>query len=560
MRFIGLSVLVAASLAAAAGGSALIDAAKRDDVAGVAALIQQGVDVDAREADGSTALAWAAMRSNAPVSASLLEAGADPNAANQLGIGPLSLAIRNGSLELVRLLLAKGADPNLARENGETPLMVAARLGQLELMRMLLRHGADVNARDRKFGQTALMWSSDHPAVVRLLLEHGADPHRATRSWDVKYTIYAPTTFTLGKTGIPWNTDGDYMSKKGGQTALFFAVQSRRVESAQALLDAGADISALSADGSSPLLAALYKWAPPDAKFVPGKGAPAAAGSSQHFAPDLAMARLLLDRGAGVEAADTAGYTPLHGAALAVVWATRAGDKGGSGAYRRAPALLSLNYRNSEPASFTSEEALEVVQRLLQAGADPNRQTLYPTPGPAGDVRINPTPPGSSALHIAANSGNVALVELLTKWGADPNLLRKDGHTPFSVSIVAGDLAVVRQMVVSGADLSLRYDPDDKIPDPYKAITLSRQNQTILHIAAATLEPGIVEYLASAGAPLNLANDQGETPLDLADHQERFKESLARQNTEGDPEKLKAVKRPTETTDRIRKLLIEYAK
>ncbi len=208
-----------------------------------------------------------------------------------------------------------------------------------------------------------------------------------------------------------------------------------------------------------------------------------------------------------------------------------------------------------ERDDFTPDEALEIVRRLLKGGADPNQKTIYPTAGPAGDVRINPTPPGSTAMHIAANSGSVALVKLLAEWKADPNLVRNDGHTPFSVSVVAGDLPVVQQMVTVGADVSKQYNPDDKIPDPYEAIPLPRENQTILHIAAATLNPEVVEYLTSAGAPLDLKNKQGETPLDLADHQERFRESLEKQNADGNPEKLAKVKRPTETTDMIKKLL-----
>ena len=556
-RIVFAALLSFAALSAAEPGLQLIEAAKADAPDLVRSLIQTGADVDAREPDGATALAWAAMRSNGEVARVLLEAGADPNIANELGIGPLMIAIENGATGIVRLLLDRGADPNLRRENGETPLMTAARLGQVQVMRQLLHRGADPDAKDRKFGQTALMWAAGHPDAVRLLLDQGADPSVTTKSWDVKYTIYAPTTFTLGKTGIPWNTDGEFVGKAGGQNALFFAVQKRDLESARALLDAGVDPNRTSADGTSPLLAALYKWIPPKSIFVPGKGAPAAAGTSQYFAPDLATADLLLDRGASPFAADRAGYTPLHGAALAVVWATRAGDKGGSGAYRRAPALLSLNHKNASPAPFTPDEAVAFVGRLLEAGADPNRQTLYPTPGPAGDVRINPSPPGSSALHIAANSGNVSLVNLLLENGADPNLVRKDGHTPFSVSVVAGDLAVVKALVEGGADIRKIYDPDDKIPDPYEAITLPRQRQTILHIAAATLEPDVVEYLFQSGAPATTENAQGETPLDLADHQERFKESLAIQNAEGDPEKLKTIVRSTETTDVIRKLFSE---
>ncbi len=557
-RLAGVSALLfAAVLSAAEFGGALLEAVKADDSGAVRALLGRGADVNAREPDGATPLAWSAMRSNAETATELLEAGADPNLVNELGIGPLAIAVENGAGDVVRLLLERGADPSQPRENGETPLMIAARLGLTDVLEMLLDRGADPNARESKFGQTALMWAAGNPEAVRLLLARGADPTPVTKSWDVQYVIYAPTTFTLGKTGIPWNTAGEYTSKKGGLNALFFAIQKRDLESARALLDAGVEVNTTSADGTSPLLAALYEWVPPEATFVPGKGAPAAAGSSQRFAPDLEMARLLLDRGASPVSVDGAGYTPLHGAALSVVCATRAGDKGGSGAYRRAPALLSLNHQDSAPASFTAGEAVTLVRRLLEAGADPNRQTLYPTPGPAGDVRINPTPPGSSSFHIAANSGNVELVELLAKWKADPNLVRRDGHTPFSVSVVAGDLAIVKAMVASGADLAMRYDPDDKIPDPYEAITLSRRRQTILHIAAATLEPEIVEYLASAGAPLELENEQGETPLDLADHQERFRESLDKQNAEGDPEKLAAVKRPTETTEMIRKILAE---
>lgn len=548
-------IAVGNSLVAAPPGRAVIQAVRDDNNVLVAGLLGRGADVNAQEPDGSTPLAWAAIRANAEVAGLLLGAGADPNLTNAYGIGPLALAIESAAEGIVRQLLDNGADPNVPRENGETPLMTATRMNQVDVMKLLLSHGADPNAREVRFGQTALMWAAGNPAAVRLLLEHGADASITTRTWDVEYTIYIPTTFTLGKTGIPWNNDGTYSSKQGGQNALFFAVQERDLESVRLLADAGLDINETTADGTTPFLAALYKWVPLNREFVPGQGAPAAAGSSQVFAPDLEMARFLLDRGASVTDADTAGYTPLHGAALAVAWAVRSEDKGGGGAYRRASALLSLNHSASNESPFGEEEAVKIVESLLDRGADPNRQTVYPTPGPVGDVRINPAPPGSAALHIAANSGSVELIRLLIRRGADPNLIRKDGHTPLSVAVVAGDQAMVKELVELGADVSVRYDPYDKIPDPVEAVTLSRQGQTITHIAAAGLSPRIIEYLCSQGAPIDLRNEQGETPFDLADHQERFKEALDRQRAEGDAERLEAVVRPTETTDAIRKLL-----
>ncbi len=539
----------------ASPAEALVDAARWDDAASVASLLEQGADPNAREPDGASALGWAAIRGNAEIARLLLEAGADPNISNSLGIRPLAQALENGAAAVARLLLDHDADPNIARESGETPLMTAARLDQVDLMRLLIAEGADTDAHERRFGQTALMWAAGKPDAVRLLVASGANVRVATRAWDVKYTIYAPTSFTLGKTGIPWNTAGEYISKRGGQNALFFAVRERSGASVGMLLDAGLNANEAAADGTTPLLAALYNWVPLDSDFEPGRGAPASAGSSQRFAPDLAVARLLLDRGASATAADTAGYTPLHAAALAVALATRAEDRGGSGAYRRAPALLSLNFDTSGNSSFTSDGALGIVARLLDGGADPNRQTLYPTPGPAGDVRINPAPPGSTALHIAANSGSVALARMLLDAGAGPNLVRNDGHTPFSVAVVAGDLAVVKELAGRGTDLTMRYDPDDRYPDPVRAISLPRQGQTIVHIAAGTLAPDTVQYLASQGAPVDWTNEQGETPLELADHQERFQEALARQGAEGDPERLGAVKRPTATTAAIKRLL-----
>lgn len=553
LRFV-LAVL-AALPALGYSGDALLDAARSDDHSAVSDLVRRGADVNARDEDGATALAWATSHSNVAIAEILLSKGANPDLTNALGIGPLALAISNGSTAMIKLLISKGANPNIARENGETPLMAAARLGQVETVRLLLERGANVNARDKKFGQTALMWAAGNPAVVRLLVDHAADVAAVTTAWDVKYTIYAPTTVTLGKTGIPWNTDGAYNSKKGGLNALFFAVQKHDLESARILLDAGLDGNSPAADGTTPLLAALYHWDPPELTFIPGKGAPAQAGTSQRFHSDLAMARLLLDRGAKAEAADGAGYTPLHASALAVADATLGPDFRRGGAYGGKAALLTLGRIDKPAPASQVEEALAIARRLLDAEADPNRPTLYPTAGPAGDVRINPAPRGSSAFHIAASSRNIDLLRMMLQRGGNPNSVRNDGHTPFSVAVMAGDLPAVKEFVERGADLTLLYNPTEKIPDPVEPITLPRQNQTIQHIAALGGSTEVIEYLHSKGASLNSKNSAGETPLDLADHQERYREAIERQGAEGDSEKLKKVVRKTNVSDAIRKLL-----
>ena len=553
IRAVACGVLAsAAALAFAEAGGPLFTAVQNEDRDAVAALVERHSGVNAREDDGSTPLAWAALRCNRDIAALLLKAGANPNLTNEQGIGPLYIAITNGSAAIVNLLLANRADPNLAREDGETPLMTAARLGQADMMKMLLDRGADVNAREKQFGQTALMWAAGHPEAVRLLLQHGADVHAVSKTWDITSTVYTPTTSTIGKTGIPWNNDGTYTSRQGGQNALLFAVQHHDLDSARMLLDAGVDVNVAAADGTTPLLAALYKWDPLGKEFVGGKGAPAPAGSSARFGADLAMARLLLDRGANVSVTDGAGYTPLHGAVLAVaVITTRGRDRS---AYGNGRATRSRKPEALSPEAETElGAALAMVQRLLDAGADPNRQTLYPTSGPVGDVRINPAPPGSSPFHIAANSDCLPLVKMLADKGANPNLLRKDGHTPFSVSVLSTDVNIVKEMVSRGANLQMRYNPTDHFADPVKPISLPRRNQTIMHIAAGAAAKEVIEYLYSLGVPLNEKNAEGETPLDLADHQERYRLARSREAAENNPNRI--VKRDTTTTGAIKKLL-----
>ena len=539
---------------------ALFEAVRGDDEQTVASLLAKKVDVNAREEDGATPLAWAALRCNPDITKLLLKAGANSNLTNELGVGPLYLAMTNGSFDIVSLLLRHGANPNIARENGETPLMTATRLGQVNVMRMLLDHGALVNARESRFGQTALMWAAGYPAATRLLVDRGADLRAVSKIWNVTATIYTPPTVTLGRTGIPWNNAGVYTNKQGGQNALLFDVQQHDLASARILVDAGVDVNTAAADGTTPLLAALYKWDSLGKEFVAGVAAPAASGSSARFSADLPMARFLLDHGASVNATDAAGYTPLHGAVLAVAALTTMGrDRSAYGVGRavrnKAQTAPAIQWRipNLPDSRAQLAEALALVKRLLEAGADPNRQTLYPTAGPVGDVRINPAPPGSSTFHIAAYSDCVPLVKVLVEKGADPNLLRKDGHTPFSVAVLSTNVEMVRELVASGANLTLHYNPTDHFSDPVKPISLPRRDQTILHIAAGAAAPEVITYLYSLGVPLDMKNSAGETPLELADRQERYHEAAARENAEDNPGRV--VKRDTSTTDEIKKLL-----
>ncbi len=288
--------------------ASVIDAAESGDLALLRELVTEGVDIDTQQGDGATALHHAAHRDNVEAARLLITAGATVGITNELGATPLWLAARNGSSTMASLLLDAGADPNASLQMGETPLMTAARAGDLATVTLLLDHGADVNAAEHERRQTSLMWAAAqrHPRVVRALINHGANIHARTTAW-------AQLENTAGNT----NPIGNFRMTHGGSSPLLFAARQGDIETAQVLIEAGADVDDQAASGTSALVVAAHSGHGP-------------------------LGLYLLKQGANPNAAD-AGYTPLHAAV------------------RRSPAQL--------------------VEALLADGANPNKLLDHGTPG-----------------------------------------------------------------------------------------------------------------------------------------------------------------------------------
>jgi DtxR family Mn-dependent transcriptional regulator len=66
--------------------------------------------------------------------------------------------------------------------------------------------------------------------------------------------------------------------------------------------------------------------------------------------------------------------------------------------------------------------------------------------------------------------------------------------------------------------------------------------------------PELLTYLHSLGLPLDAKNSMDETPLDLADKQERYRLAIQVQNADGEVEKIKKIVRKTAGTDCLKKL------
>ena len=448
-------LLATATFAHALTEPDLVAAVRTGDLAEARALIAADADPDAPQGDGATALHWAAHRGDVEAAALLIEAGADVNAANALGATPLWLAAGHGSAPVVGMLLDAGANPNVTLRMGETPLMSAARSGNLRAVEMLLDRGAAVNAVEYERHQTALMWAAaqQHADVVRLLAVRGANVHARTRVWD-----------QLENTAGNTNTSGNFRKNHGGSTALLFAARNGDVETARALVDAGADVDDIAAAGTSALVIAAHS----------GHGS---------------LGVYLLEQGADPNTAG-AGYTALHAATL--------------------------------------RGQVELAAALLERGAEVDAVVERGTPGRrfSADFSIRHQAVGANTFWLAARYGEPEILRMLAERGADPHVSPSNRWSALKAAMGVPQISQEdRRNRVDAPDDMDRIDQERLTLDLARTILdlgvdvnqADDRGNTALHDAVRTGFSSVVDLLAAHGADLDALNDRGQTPLVLAE-------------------------------------------
>ena len=541
---------IAAALAAVGCGAWLqaappapvAEAAMRHDTAAVRTLVRQGDDVNAAQGDGMTALHWAATHGDPELAEVLLYAGASVRATSRLGrYTPLHVASETGAAAVVRLLLARGADATASTSTGATALMLAARSGQVEAVTAVLDARADVNAVEATHGQTALMFAAaaDRAEVVRLLVARGAAADLTSKVVDLAALTdpadgegrpaeprRGPSGGVAGATR-PFRYN-ELIGTQGGLSALHFAARQGAAASARALVEAGADIdlqspgdrttallvatlnghfdlasyllahgaepTLASADGATPLYAALnVQWAPKAAYPQPR-------AYLQQQTTYLELMAALLDRGADPNArlgrkvwysgynfdqsgVDEVGATPFWRAAYASDVA----------------AMRLLVARGADPfiPSIRPAERARPLDGLGEL-RDVSNQPPIPVGGPgippllaAAGVGYGKGFAGNS--HVFAPAGMLAAVQyLVEEIGADVNAVDYEGNTVVHHAASRGDTAMIKYLVDMGADVT----------------RLNRGGQTTIDLANGPVQrvqpfPETIDYLASLGAKNN---------------------------------------------------------
>jgi len=139
--------------------------------------------------------------------------------------------------------------------------------------------------------------------------------------------------------------------------------------------------------------------------------------------------------------------------------------------------------------SFGSSALLQYVERELQA--DP----------PLARIRNRY---GLTLLHDASAQGNLRMVGLLLRLGADPNDAAPGGRTPLycvANQQLTGGAGVVRALVQAGAQVNRQ---------------VGAKRCTALHVAARRGNVEVSEALLDCGADPNVRDKAGDTPLQRA--------------------------------------------
>lgn len=202
-----------------------------------------------------------------PVLKEKLEAGFNPNTVGQDGAPLIFHAIREGRVDELRVLLSHGADPNSEFEGVPALLMDNALFNCNEdVVYLLIHHGADPNSTGELQAASPLGAAvySGEGNCVQIVLEAGADP--GIRNSLGETAMHIASQFghaALLRQIVSVADQVDYQSG-AGLTPLHYALMSQSYQSAVILLEAGADCTLESDNGTTPLQ--IYLENPPVSK------------------------------------------------------------------------------------------------------------------------------------------------------------------------------------------------------------------------------------------------------------------------------------------------------
>ena len=271
------------------GRTVLHFAATSNSVTTLDNILEQGLDIEARDNNGDTPLHRAAARGTPEIVQRLVDRGADIMAVNNRRQNPFLVSVAVGNKEEAEILLKQGSNVQVADIDGNTPLHFAVELPRL--LKRIIKNGGDVNAVNVNgctplHRASCLAYSTN---VVKFLLKAGGDIHCRDNQGNTPLHI-AMTRIGDDVANLLIKNGSDVKAcNLQGKTCLHMmsSVCAFGVNFVEHLILHGVQVNAVDELGGTPL----------------------------HFAVqqnDWVQAKDLLKHGADPEAVDYKGSTPLH--------------------------------------------------------------------------------------------------------------------------------------------------------------------------------------------------------------------------------------------------------
>lgn len=450
-------------------------------------LVEAGATINERNKQGITPLALAIDQDMDDHVVYFANNGADIHAEDMEGFTPLTRALSCPSPEMLQTLLTK-QNIHSKDSSGNTPLHIAIMMdAPYEYIKFIVDTGADVNARN-KSGDSVLYLTveKNKRKAGELLLDKGADIF-ATNTQN-----YSPLRLALEYGGEvqDWliTSQSLNITDGSGNTPLHYAAEWKLEEALVALLQKGAKISAVNANGESALFSAVKGGSTNCISLLVDNGA--VVDSRNNLARDftgntplhaavrwnvLAVARTLISLGVDVNAQNMSGKTALADACRAgkVDMALLLIDNGAN-----------VNATDAIGHSILADSIQgnneQMVRLLLSKGANPNIQEMS----------------GRNAYHEAAIMGNINIITIIRDAGGNPLARDSVGESPFSLSLRSGNETLIK--AVLGTNVTI-VDSDGNTP---------------IHIAVERKVPAkLLTKLLDVGYPASQRNGKGVTAL-----------------------------------------------
>lgn len=469
------------------GKTAAHHAAAKKVMPAIQVLAENGADFTIHDFNGQTVL-HSALKKKCPdpMIVYIIDKQQDVTINDNKGYSVLHTASAAGyGNSVLRALLDLGADLNRRTNEGRTPLLIAMLSNNDEAVSFLMQKNVDVFARDKDGISPAVLLANSASRFIPSFLEH--NPVNAIDSRGssilhefVKAEAPAANINTIINGGVSINGRNNE-----GKTALHIAVQAGLVSQTAALIENGADLFILDADGLSPLVM-IYRLG-------------------------VAYTRKLIDNNPD-EKTDTMGNTPLLQAVF--------------GGFTRITRHLVYIESDIARSNKNGDTALHIASRsgnsslvsiLLQADAPVNKANKK----------------GNTPLHEAVRAGNIAVVQQLSKQGADTAFQNVYGETALHTASRADVPDITAYLVSRGASVhqtdsdgappvftAARFGSLDtlKVLFKHKADIFARDNygNTALHAALMFEQEDTIKWLVNKGADIFASNSADRTPLSIA--------------------------------------------